>query len=389
MNEKHTTNEYIDYYDKYKISPVRQDLSDFDRHVYIRSMLYQALGIPPVFFEGKNVLEVGPGGGYNAIVTSTFKPKYYQLIDANETGAKEIVELFAKHNIDMSNVHLKNCFIEEFQTDKKFNIAICENMLCCLKNNYEILSKIDLLLEKNGVLSISCSDEVSIFYDMTRRLLANILVQREKATDFNDKLDLFEEAFSSHLATLDGFYKILRDWCADNLMGKSLYNSSLAVGDVLDFFGDRYHYYQMTPSLIVDEQWHKEIGTTPREYNNRKKSLYESAWHNIFHYKVTSEIRDSSKNISLRKYCREYFNLIEESEENYTQISKNNILNVLNNIKSNMDGIDEQITLSLQEIIDFLTKDEVSVDSIKNNFNYFKSAFGKGQQFLSLIKVDS
>ena len=70
------TNDYIDYYEKYKISPVRQDLSDFDKHVYIRTMLYQALGLPKTAFKGKNVLEVGSGGGYNAIVTATFKPAY-------------------------------------------------------------------------------------------------------------------------------------------------------------------------------------------------------------------------------------------------------------------------------------------------------------------------
>jgi len=382
------TNDYIEYYHKYKISPVKQDLSDFEKHKYIRKMLYQSLGLPSFAFKDRNVLEVGPGGGYNAIVTATFEPKYYQLVDANETGAKEIIELFKTHNVGSTNVHLENCFIEEFKTDKKFDIVICQNMLCCIKNNYEVLSKIDSLLDKNGVLAISCSDEIGIFYDMTRRLLANILLQRTQTTEFEDKLDIFEKAFAPHLATLDGFYKILRDWCADNLMGKSLYNTSLSVGDVLDFFGDRYNFYQMTPSLIVDEQWHKEIATTPRAYNDRKKSLYESAWHNVFHYKVTKDLRDAKKNIELRKYCREYFNLIEISEEKYTQDSKKQILDVLNNIKINISEIDEKISLSLQEIITFLEKDEISVDSIKNDFNYFKSAFGKGQQFLSLIKVD-
>ena len=196
------TNDYIDYYDEHKISPVKQDLTDLDKHFYIREMLYQALGVPSSYFRNKNVLEIGPGGGYNSIVTSTFNPRYYQLVDANETGISEIKSLFQKYNLPQDHVNIVNCFAEEFKTDKNFDIAICENMLCCIKNNYDVLNKIDSLLVKDGILIISCADEVSTFYDMVRRLLANILVQREKVDNFEDKVNLFVQAFESHLKTL-------------------------------------------------------------------------------------------------------------------------------------------------------------------------------------------
>jgi SAM-dependent methyltransferase len=380
------TNDYIDHYDKYKISPVRQDLSDFNKHVHIRTMLYQVLGVPKTAFKGKNILEVGPGGGYNAIVTATFEPAYYQLIDANKIGANEIKELFDKYSMSHENIDIKNCFIEEFNTEKKFDIVICEGMLACIENKYEVIQKIDTLIEKDGILIITCADEVSIFYDITRRLFANILSQRVDSKKFEYKLDIFEEAFKPHLETLDGFSRILRDWCADNLMGQALYNSSLSVGDILNFLGDRYYFYQMTPTLIVDEQWYKEVAITNREYNDRKASLYASTWHNIFHYKVTSCERDPNKNIQLRMYCRQYIDLIQESENNYTNESKKNILNILRKIDNNLKDIDEKISLSIQEIINFLAIDDVSVKTIKTGFTHFKSAFGAGQQFLSLIK---
>ena len=159
------TNDYIDYYDKYKISPVKQDLTDLNKHFYIREMLYQALGVPAILFRDKNVIEIGPGGGYNAIVTSTFKPKHYQLIDANETGVNDIHALFDKYKFEKNHIKIENCFIENFNTALKFDIAICENMLPCIKNNYEVLKKIDSLLVKKGIMILSCSDEISIFYD--------------------------------------------------------------------------------------------------------------------------------------------------------------------------------------------------------------------------------
>ena len=73
------TNDYIDYYDKYKISPVRQDLSDFDKHVYIRTMLYQALGLPKTAFKGKNVLEVGPVRQKKSLILQYVKICYVVL----------------------------------------------------------------------------------------------------------------------------------------------------------------------------------------------------------------------------------------------------------------------------------------------------------------------
>lgn len=381
------TNDYIDYYDKYKISPVKQNLTDLEKHFYIREMLYQSLGVPATYFKDKNVLEVGPGGGYNSIVTASFEPKYYQLIDANPTGVKEIRELFTTLNLKQNHLFIENCFIEQFQTDKKFDVAICENMLPCLKNNYDILNKIDSLLVKKGVLIMSCADEISIFYDITRRLLANILVQREGVLDFEDKINLFVQAFESHLKTLKGFYKLPYDWCADNLLGKSLYNSSLSVSDVLSFFQSRYKFYQTSPNIIEDEQWYKEIPLDTSSYNERKKVLFEERWHNTFHYQVMSSKRDYEKNLVLRTLCRGYFDLIEQTEdEEYSDESKNNIIKSLQLIRENISGIDTILELSIDEIIDFLIKDDITAKTISNNFSYFKSAFGKGQTFLSLIK---
>ena len=47
-------------------------------------------------------------------------------------------------------------------------------------------------------------------------------------------------------------------WCSDTLMGQVLYNASLSVDDILDFLGNKYYFYQMIPTLIVDEQWYKK-----------------------------------------------------------------------------------------------------------------------------------
>ena len=52
---------FIDFYDKHKISPVSQDISDLQAHFNRREALYRHLGVVPSFLRGKTVLEFGPG----------------------------------------------------------------------------------------------------------------------------------------------------------------------------------------------------------------------------------------------------------------------------------------------------------------------------------------
>lgn len=60
-------NKFIEYYGEHNISPVKQDLSNIKAHYAKREKLYRQLGMPPIAFEGKKILEVGPGSGYNTL----------------------------------------------------------------------------------------------------------------------------------------------------------------------------------------------------------------------------------------------------------------------------------------------------------------------------------
>lgn len=60
-------NKFIEYYGKYGISPVKQDIGEINLHYARREKLYRQLGIPCIAFEGKRILEVDPGSGYNTL----------------------------------------------------------------------------------------------------------------------------------------------------------------------------------------------------------------------------------------------------------------------------------------------------------------------------------
>lgn len=61
-------NDFLKYYEEKDISPVKQDISDLRLHCRRREKLYRQLGLPFCLFQGKNVLEIGSGSGYNTLV---------------------------------------------------------------------------------------------------------------------------------------------------------------------------------------------------------------------------------------------------------------------------------------------------------------------------------
>jgi len=384
------TNDYIEHYKNNNISPVRQNIANINKHFYIRKKLYETLGLTNNNFENKRIIEIGPGGGYNTIYTASLKPKFYKLIEANKVGVKEIEELFKKVEIDTKNIDIENIFIEEYSTTNKFDIAICEGMLPCVTNNYEILEKIDTLIKRDGIMIITCSDEISILFDMARRFLANILLQKENVTNYEDKIDILVKAFGSHLDTLKGFGRFKEDWCADNLLGNALYNASLSVSDVIEFFKSKYSFYHLSPDIIKDETWFKEVPESISQFNELKINKFYEIWHNLIHYQVFDSVKWDRDNIlKLRILCKDFIKQCKLSEEKYTYSVMSDTLKILQNIielqkKNNANNI---IIDALEDLHKFIKNDNITVSSIANDLTYFKSSFGRGQQYLSLLKV--
>lgn len=382
------TNDYIEHYTKNQISPVRQDIINLQKHFYIREKLYQSLGLIKSFFKDRNVIEIGPGGGYNTIFTASLGPAHYELIEANEIGILEIKNNLKNFNLEGDNITIQNLFIEEFETEEKFDIAICEGMLPCVKNNFEILDKMDSLLKDNGIILITCSDEISIFFDMARRLLANILLQNNKVDTFEEKVDILVKAFGSHLDTLKGFGRLKEDWCADNLLGNALYNTNLSLSDVLEYFGNRYSFYKMSPDIIIDTTWFKEVACTVEEYNKVKIDNFRKVWHNLIHYKVFDNQKwDKNDTLQLRSLCREFIEQCRRSEVNYVD-EMGNIIDLLGRIKKlffKYSG-DTLILEAIEELLFILNSDGISIQKIAEAKEVFRSSFGRGQQYITLIK---
>lgn len=378
-------NVFVDHYKANKISPDGQTL-DREKYCKIRTKLYQQLGVLSSSFKNKDILEIGAGNGNNPLVTLSYSPKSYTILEPNDTAQEMMKTLFKENNVDMNKIDIQSLFIEQYNEDKQFDIVIAEGFIPSLDTKYEILEKIDKVLKPGGILITTTADEISLFFDISRRLMANLLV-KDKNIDFEEKIDIFVQAFGSHLNTLKGMGRPKADWAADILMGDAMYQTSLDPSDIIEFYKDKFFYYNYSPSIIVDDTWFREVSLDIQDFNKNKKENYQKVSHALFHYKVFDGFRDSKKNIQLRKLCAEFISYTKQTQyEDYTPKLKNNILKVLKEIKENFKNENITILNALEDLIGIVKDDNFTIEDI-NSLEYFKSAFGRGQQYISFIKA--
>lgn len=382
-------NQFLDHYINNQITPVKQDISNIKQHFSRRSSLYKSLGLPPIFFKNKKVLEVGPGGGYNPLVTQSFELAQYDLVEPNQYAIEDINKIFSEYMVDTKNIYTYNCMLEDFVATTKYDILICEGMVPGLHNKEEVLKKFNDLLNPNGIMILTCIDEISYLFEILRHYVASKLVSKNNS--FDDKLDIFEAAFSSHLDTLKGMSRFKRDWCADNLMGTMHFNYNFSFKECMEFFTKEYTFYNSSPNIFTEYRWYKEIPMDSAEYNNYFIEQFNEKRHNMLHYKAVFEKRKADKNNELIALCKEVFLYIEDSVVNGKDTNAY-IADALDKICININSLNKENSVvheSIKEIGSLIRNREYSVDVVSNEYENFKSAFGRGTFYISMVKEDS
>jgi hypothetical protein len=122
MINKYIKSAYLDFYNSNNILPVSQDLSNLNIFISRRNYLYRTLGIPLNFIKDREVLEVGPGGGFNAVATSYYSPKEYSFIDGSLKGIKDLKIRNKKKLFNAKKVKIIYSNFFDYTSSKKYDI---------------------------------------------------------------------------------------------------------------------------------------------------------------------------------------------------------------------------------------------------------------------------
>lgn len=347
---------YIDFYKKHNICPTTQvcDTNHFRKREY----LYRCLGLLPGYFKDKEVIEFGPGGGYNALYTNSLNPKKLMLVDGNLKSCEIVRSLLGK-------LKVVQYLIEDYK-DSQYDIVICENTIPYQKNPSEFLKHVSSFVKPGGVLIITCEDSVSLFSEILRNLMGLILTNKEDSLE--SKLNILRPVFIPHLETLKDMTRPVEDWIIDQIIQPigNLMSITEAISTLKDF-----KIYGSSPRFLTDWNWYKSVSGPD--------------WFKLFLGNVDRfldcRVNHAGGDNEIRLLCGEVFTIFKKYEAtNYTcyldEINKKLVSLTL--------YVDKRTALSISDFSNALSQylDGEPFPKLKE----FTSFFGRGTQYLSFTR---
>lgn len=378
-----TTRPFLDYYGIHDISPVVQDISDLGRHFDRRASLYRSLGIPPLYVHGRDVIEFGPGSGFNSLYTQYLGPRRYLMVDANPRGVQDTRSLMVEMYRGLANVEVVQALIEEFESPERFDLVLAEGLVPFQLEPIRFIRRIARMTAKRGVLVLTCADAPSIMGEIGRRLIGYKVAG--VTAPASERLELLTPLFTPHLATLGGMSRSVSDWIHDNILIPFV-GKTFGIDEAIAALDDGYDIYGTSPQFIVDLRWYKQLHGHIRRFNENASQSYFENMLNFLDYRVTVPAHDAELGRAICDRCRCIYTTMQEIEAS-------------DGMRPSADaapGIREVAILAersprtasaLVELANFLETD--SLDDPNRHLGEFRSYFGRGMQYLSFLKRDS
>jgi SAM-dependent methyltransferase len=371
---------FVDFYRNNQISPVAQDISDPERHRQRRDALYRHLGLVPNWLRGHSVIEFGPGSGYNAIHTADLGPRRYVLVDGNPTG------LAAAHRMldgrfPKTDFAFIETLIEDFHTDERFDLVICEGTIPFQIDPPTFLQRIARFAAPGGIVITTCVDGVSMLAETLRRLTAAIVTRTEDSTA--EKVRKLLPIFSPHLATLKGMSRSHEDWILDQLI-QPLVGRLLSIEDAIFALDTEFDAHGSSPHFLTDWRWYKDIHGAAMNYNVVARDAYARNLHNMIDYRSNTDPRDIDENRRLLRLGDELFYLTQRFVATRDEA-------ILHEVSSRVAEVvalcRDYMPATAAAFADYCRVFESWRRSGRlEPFNEFAACFGRGQQYLSFIR---
>jgi len=372
-------NPLIKFYRENNISPVHQSLDDFKAHLLRREKLYRSLGLPPIVFAERTILEIGPGGGHNALALFSWGGRV-DFVEPNPRAQAEIPVLMKQYGINKSHWKLFTGPIEAYPLEKCYDLVIAEGVIPGMNNRAEVLGRIADLIKPGGVVVVTCVDEISYFFEVLKRLVACRLT--DGLENLNDKVQVLVQAFASHLQKLNYATRPVEDWVTDQLLNPALHGELFSMADCIREFGSGFELLGSSPDLFTDLSWYKDIHSPD---SARKLEQFERKRHVLMLWNMPESERTAALNAQLFQACAELRKLLGTYEKQASPQIMSLIINQLEAVLELSSDLDPRINKAIREVIKLLEDKELNTEKVARSDD-FAAAFGRGQQYVSMVK---
>jgi ubiquinone/menaquinone biosynthesis C-methylase UbiE len=379
---------HLEYYTRHGISPVHYDVTNLITHFERRQSLYRSLGVLPLAVRNASVLEVAAGSGQNSLFIASLMPRNLTLLEPNATGVAEIRSLYETQTIQHTKPVIHEIRLEDYVTESKFDIVICENWLGSSAHERRLLRKLATFVADDGIMVVTAISPVGLLPNMIRRALAAQMWNT--GMSFETRTTQLVAAFAPHLATMKSMTRNAIDWVHDNMMNPAYFDLCLTIPMVLRELGASFQVLGTSPSFAQDWRWFKSLHGSNRSFNEHFLQQYAAQSHNFLDYRDELGHDSGIDNDSLERPAMEFIATVREFETCVQQElagrdeAQAAIVEALEHIAVTLKSFPERNLFGLREAIDFLSQRNVNPAAI-GNMPHFKGLFGRETLYVSLL----
>ncbi len=378
-------NAFIDFYNHHNVIPVSQNTDDLQEFIFRRNFLYAKLGTPLSFFKDRCILEFGPGGGFNAIASTFYKPKLYVFVDASTAS----LDTLNRHNdggkFNANKIEIINSTIFDYHESRKYDYVIVEGVICGQAEPDRMLQHVSSFTGDGGILITTTTSATSVLSEICRKLLRIHIA--EKCPTFESQVVMGATIFKTHLESLGTSTRPIDDWVIDVILNdweKGRYTFSLI--DVIDSIGNEFDFYNSSPSFVTDDRWYKKITSKDISPNALLKEQYRNIAAFFIDYRIpmNSIVKIKGTISEVEKLSRLACDVHDEIllSNSYDKLSE--FFRILQEIKQSLPI---EFNLTILAIEDFISTMPKFIGNYeKSHFSEFCNWWGRGQQYASFIK---
>lgn len=375
-------NDFLKYYGEKNISPVKQDISDLQLHCRRREKLYRQLGLPFCLFRDKNVLEIGPGSGYNTLVLlQRGGVEKIDLVEPNQKGISDMLSLFCQYGIDKSRYEIFPIQIEEFHPESQYEIILAEGFLHSIDNAPEIIDKLLYMLASGGVLVITCMDELSVFVEQIKRLVAHVYIMDIRS--YEEQVDKLTSFFTEQMSNLKGMSRSVEDWVRDDLLNPAFQSSNLlSIGKVIELLPDNINILGTSQNMFTDYSWYKDVQF---DIKGEYLSQFKKKQHNLILTGGDETIISIELNTKINEIVKRIREAAKRYEKNWNWEEITEVVECLNELEPIVGNVNERLFCFVKDSRNILLHINEHDFDIKK-YSAFFHAVGRTQQYISLVK---
>lgn len=305
------------------------------------------------------------------------------MVEANPTGIEEMEDLFAMHSVMDKQYKIFPCRIENYNTQKRYDIIIAEGFLPSIYNQKEVISKLSELVAKNGIIVITCSDNVCYFIETLKRLVGIAITA--DILEYEQKVEKLVDFFSPQLSKLRGVSRSARDWVQDQILNPAGANGmELSLDQAISYFGDEFDILGSSPQMFTDYSWYKDVWY---DYKEDNKIQFKRKRLSLLQANMPEVILPEEQADRLVKHFEQIKNLESKYEKDLNANEINLILEEMQLMKELVHKYFDNHFIDVfhesEQILKcLLYKANINMDKYPNFF----SAFGRTQQYISFMK---